>query len=96
MRRWIIAVVLAVIATGATSAWAQPAEGPPPPPSAEEMQPFRPSGFWTSPHPAKGGAYRYRMLGIGVGLIAITGFFTVRALRRANAHRAKQHKGSPS
>ena len=48
----------------------------------------KPSGFWTSNAPAKHGAYRYRMLGIGVGIFAITVFFVVRALRRAGARRA--------
>lgn len=42
----------------------------------------KPSGFWTSPRPARGGAYRYRMLGIGAVLLAITGLVTLRVLRR--------------
>lgn len=42
----------------------------------------KPSGFWTSPRPARGGAYRYRMLGIGAVLLAVTGFVTLRVLRR--------------
>lgn len=42
----------------------------------------KPSGFWTSPRPARGGAYRYRMLGIGVALLALTGLVTLRVLRR--------------
>ena len=31
------------------------------------------SGFWTSREPATNGAYRWRLLGIGVGLVLITG-----------------------
>lgn len=42
----------------------------------------KPSGFWTSPRPAQGGAYRYRMLGIGLALLALTGLVTLRVLRR--------------
>lgn len=42
----------------------------------------KPSGFWTSPVPSRGGAYRYRMLGIGIALAALTGLITMRVLRR--------------
>lgn len=45
----------------------------------------KPSGFWTSPRPARGGAYRYRMLGIGIALLAVTGLLTLRVLRRHGA-----------
>lgn len=41
----------------------------------------RPSGFWTSNRPAVGGAYKYRLLLIGVGLAALTGFFTYRLVK---------------
>lgn len=49
------------------------------PPSAGSVQyveidsrPARPSGFWTSTRPAQGGAYRYRLLGIGVVVMFMT------------------------
>ena len=42
----------------------------------------RPSGFWTSRRPAKGGAYRYRLLGIGVVLVIATLLFMIRVVRR--------------
>jgi hypothetical protein len=45
----------------------------------------KPSGFWTSTRPARGGAYRYRMLGIGVALAAATGLVTWRIVRRHGA-----------
>jgi hypothetical protein len=48
----------------------------------------RPSGFWTSNRPAEGGAYRWRLLAIGGGIAAITGFLLVRAIRKASAERA--------
>lgn len=47
-----------------------------------------PSGMWTSPHPAKGGAYRYRMMGIGAVLLVGMGYLMFRLVKRANAERA--------
>jgi hypothetical protein len=48
-----------------------PGEAEPPRPTESQMRKpeilhEKPSGFWTSSRPAKGGAYRWRMLGIGV------------------------------
>lgn len=60
-----------------------PASAEPPPPRPQLTS--KPSGFWTSTRPARGGAYRYRMLGIGVALAAITGLVTVRIIRRHGA-----------
>jgi hypothetical protein len=48
------------------------------------------SGFWTSRQPAKGGAYRWRMLGIGLGFMAITGGGIVLLVRRANRANAER------
>jgi hypothetical protein len=48
----------------------------------------KPSGFWTSNRPAVGGAYRWRLLGIGVVLLAITGYGMLWLIRRAKAERA--------
>ncbi len=42
------------------------------------------SGFWTSRQPAKGGAYRWRLLLIGRGLIGISGGAIVYFIKRAN------------
>lgn len=42
------------------------------PKEIEKLERRRPSGFWTSTRPAKGGAYRYRLLAIGVGLLLLT------------------------
>ena len=47
-----------------------------------------PSGMWTSPHKAKGGAYRYRLMGIGAVLLVGMGIFMMRLIKRANAERA--------
>jgi hypothetical protein len=57
------------------------------PPTTHEIIYTRPSGFWTSNRPAVGGAYRWRLLGIGVGLIIVTGYGMLRLVRRANAER---------
>ena len=43
----------------------------------------RPSGFWTSNRPAVGGAYRWRLLGLGVVIAGITGYGIIRVLRSA-------------
>lgn len=53
----------------------------------ERLQ-HKPSGFWTSGRPAVGGAYRYRLLGIGVAVLVLTGVITVWVVRRHPAHRA--------
>lgn len=54
-----------------------------------------PSGMWTSPHKSKGGAYRYRLMGIGVVLLLGMGFVTFRLVKRANASRAGRIVASP-
>jgi hypothetical protein len=58
------------------------------PPTTHEIIYTRPSGFWTSNRPAVGGAYRWRLLGIGVAIAAGTGYGMWRLVRRANAERA--------
>ncbi len=57
------------------------------PPTTHEIIYNRPSGFWTSNRPAVGGAYRYRLLLLGVGIAALTGVLTYRLLKRASAQR---------
>jgi hypothetical protein len=52
-----------------------------------EVLAHRPSGFWTSNRPAVGGAYRWRLLGIGVVLASASGLLMWRLTRRANAER---------
>lgn len=48
----------------------------------------RPSGFWTTTRPARGGAYRWRIMAVGAGVLAITVFFVLRLLRRTSQARA--------
>jgi hypothetical protein len=81
MRRLAIALMLAFASTSAALAE---------PPDTHEIIYNRPSGFWTSNAPAIGGAYKYRLLGIGVVVAAIMGFVIVRLIRRANAERVSR------
>lgn len=62
------------------------------PPTTHEILSARPSGFWTSNRPAVGGAYRWRLLGIGVVVAAITGYGMLRLIRRADAERASRQR----
>jgi hypothetical protein len=47
----------------------------------------RPSGFWTSNRPAVGGAYRYRLLLIGIAIALVMGLVMVRVIRKARSQR---------
>jgi hypothetical protein len=57
------------------------------PPTTHEIIYTRPSGFWTSNAPAVGGAYKWRLLGLGVIVAAITGYGMLRLVKKANAER---------
>jgi hypothetical protein len=76
----------AVLAAGLAIGAVAPARAEPP--TTHEILSERPSGFWTSNRPAVGGAYRWRLLGIGVVLVAATGYAMLRLIRRASAERA--------
>jgi len=56
--------------------------------AAEPEHARKPSGFWTGTRPARSGAYRYRLLGVGAGVLAISIFFTVRFVRKQSRHEA--------
>ncbi|MGE0548963.1 MAG: hypothetical protein AB7O24_26990 [Kofleriaceae bacterium] len=81
MRRILLATAL-VLGIGVSAATAQPA------PPAERVY-TRPSGFWTSPHPSRQ-AYRWRLLGIGVLLLGVTGVVMWRLVKRADLDRARR------
>jgi hypothetical protein len=82
-------LVLAFLLLFGLAAGAAPAVAAEPTPMRQpQVLQHRPSGFWTSNRPAENGAYRYRLLGIGVGLAGIMGFVMWRLMRRANAERA--------
>jgi hypothetical protein len=74
--RRIVLILLAM----ATTVFAEP-----PHHGEHEILSNRPSGFWTSNAPAIGGAYKYNLMFVGLGVLAITGFFTYRLLRRARS-----------
>lgn len=90
MRRLVLIVVLALCAPAA--AWAQAGDEVPRAYESlnqrereREMQAQKwsgPSGFWTSPHKSKHGAYRYRMMAIGAVLLLGMGGFTVWLVRK--------------
>ena len=80
MRRLVLAIAF-VLGLGAIHAVS--AE----PPQTHEIIYTRPSGFWTSNRPAVGGSYRWRLLGVGVVVLGITGFGMLRLLRKASAAR---------
>ena len=58
-----------------------------PPQREREVLRERPSGFWTSNRPAEGGAYKWRLLGIGVVLLGVTGLVLLRVMRTARESR---------
>lgn len=60
------------------------------PPHTHEILSNRPSGFWTSNAPAVGGAYKYRLLGVGVAIAGIMALVLMRVVKRANADRARR------
>jgi hypothetical protein len=85
VRRLCIAI-LVVIGTSVVSPAITHAQGAGYQIQTEEEQGGR-SGFWTNRAPAKGGAYRWRLLGIGVGLLAITGTGMLLLIRGAKRER---------
>jgi hypothetical protein len=91
MRRLVLAIVLASVAPAAA------AVDDPAPQTERKVEPpsqGRPSGFWGSTRPATNGAYRYRLLAIGVVLAAATGYLMLRLVRRANAEREARNARS--
>jgi hypothetical protein len=83
IRALLVCIALAFGGLSVASAVAQ-AE----PPHTHEILYNRPSGFWTSNRPAIGGAYRYRLLGIGVVIAAGMGYALVKIIRKAERERA--------
>ncbi|MBL0212701.1 MAG: hypothetical protein IPQ07_02340 [Myxococcales bacterium] len=83
---------LVVVVVGLALAGLSAAPASADPPTTHEVIYTRPSGFWTSTRPAVGGAYRWRLLGVGVLLATVTGLGMLRLVRRANAERAAAAK----
>ena len=60
----------------------RPPPRPPVMPKVEDIERPRISGFWTSTRPARGGAYRYRLLAIGVVIALLTLGFMLWLIRK--------------
>jgi hypothetical protein len=88
----LVRCALLALAIGIACAVMAPAAAGAEPPTTHEILSNRPSGFWTSNRPAVGGAYRWRLLGIGVVIAAITGYGMLRLVRRASAERASRQR----
>jgi hypothetical protein len=93
MRRLVLWFVLAF----AVPAYAQATQSPPATqlpqapltenPDAKQSDWKGPSGFWTNPHPAKGGAYRWRMMAVGAVFLMGTAYLMWRLVKKANHDR---------
>jgi hypothetical protein len=97
MRTLVLAIVLASAAPAAAADEPAPQvqRDPKAPARADEDRALRPSGFWGSTQRSKGGAYRYRLLAIGIVLAIGTGIVMRRLVKRANAERAARATRSP-
>jgi len=88
MASFVKKLVLAIVLTWGALAYADP---PPPRPQRQhEILRERPSGFWTSNRPAVNGAYRWRLLGIGVAIAGVMGIVMLRVMRSARESRASR------
>ena len=89
MRSWLRTIGLAYVVTLAMAVVA-PVIADADPPDSHEYLANRPSGFWTSNRPAVGGAYRYRLLIIGVVVATGMGILTWRIVKRATPPTPRQ------
>jgi hypothetical protein len=94
VRRVLVLVGLTLaLAFGAASAQPDP-EGRPIEPGHHMPQPQimneKPSGFRMDGTPAKGGAYRYRLMIVGGFCVMLTAGLVARYLRKINRERAAQ------
>ena len=82
MRRLVLLVVLAFAAPAYAQALT-PAPRTENPEAQKELEWKGPSGFWTNPYPAKGGAYRWRMMAIGGVVLVGTGLLMWRLIKNS-------------
>jgi hypothetical protein len=93
MRRLVLVAIVALGCGLGLGLGSGPAAAEPPMTTRKvEVLQHRPSGFWTSNRPATGGAYRWRLLGIGFVLASGAGLLMWRLTRRANAERVARTK----
>jgi len=87
-------VPLFVLFTLAAAACGDDTQGPDITPQKREHEILteRPSGFWTSNKKAEGGAYRWRLMGVGIALLGITGTGIVLLVKKANAERESRNR----
>jgi len=84
VRRVLIPLLLVLGFAAPALAQQQRVADPPPPPENRVLGGR--SSFWGSNRPAEE-PYRWRLLGIGIGLIGITGFVMFRLVKKANRER---------
>jgi len=82
MRRLVLLVVLA-FAAPAYAESEQPGSSTMTENPDAKLEWKGPSGFWTNPRPAKGGAYRWRMMAIGGVVLAVTVFMVIRLVKNS-------------
>lgn len=56
----------------------------------------RPSGFWTSNKKSEGGSYRWRLMGVGIAILAITAGGITLLIKKASAERDARAKSPES
>ncbi|MBL9012859.1 MAG: hypothetical protein JNL83_01715 [Myxococcales bacterium] len=86
MKRLVLALSIATAAVSPAAAGDE----------ADAQQVGGRSGFWSTPKPPGAGAYRWRLLYVGIGLAALSGGAMLLLVRRANAQRAARDAASPS
>src|SRR5688572_7981981 len=94
MRSRLAACVLAAL-VGISAAPASAAEPDPDEIHARQQSQGGRSGFWTSRAPASGGAYRWRLLAIGVGLVLVAGTGALVLVKRTRRDNAPKKPGEP-
>lgn len=82
-RAWLL--ILGIVFATALATWIVPLRGSQTDLNGSEG---RASGFWTSTQPAVGGAYKYRLLIVGLGAASVTGVLVFSLLRNASRARA--------
>jgi len=75
------------LAVGAVLAFTVDVDGADEPEATGQQEVSGRSGFWTSRAPARHGAYRWRLVGVGCLLLMVTAGGTLYLIRKASASR---------